>query len=148
MPGPGSNKAPSFNSETLELIEFFELFEDLASSCMLTDEQKCKATVWYTDTLTKRFWVTLLGYESKDYTVFKQNILAKYPRANQGICYMIWGLEHVILSMAESDISMETELLQYYWRFHPIAVWLEANLKISTCECDQYFWQGLPHSAQ
>ncbi|KAG2069208.1 hypothetical protein BDR04DRAFT_1128926 [Suillus decipiens] len=136
MPGPGSNKAPLFNGETSELIEFFELFEDLASSCTLTDEQKCKAIIWYTDTLTKRFWVTLLGYKSKDYTIFKQNILAKYPRANQGIHYMIWDLERVVLSMAESDISMEMELLQYYQQFRPIAVWLEANLKISTREHD------------
>ncbi|KAG2074035.1 hypothetical protein BDR04DRAFT_971673, partial [Suillus decipiens] len=62
--------------------------------------------------------------------------------------YTIQDLEHVILSMAESDIFMETELLHYYRQFHPIAVWLEANLKISTRECNQYFWHGLPHSVQ
>ncbi|KAG2073698.1 hypothetical protein BDR04DRAFT_1151822 [Suillus decipiens] len=93
MPGPGSNKAPSFNGKTSELIEFFKLFEDLASSRALMDEQKCKAIVQYTDTLTKRFWITLFGYESKDYMVFKQNILTKYPHANQGIHYMIRDLE-------------------------------------------------------
>ncbi|KAG2050218.1 hypothetical protein BDR06DRAFT_974606 [Suillus hirtellus] len=85
MLGPGSNKVPSFNRETSELLEFFELFEELALSCVLTDEQKCKAIVRYTNTPTKRFWVTLIGFESKDYTVFKASILAKYPRADQAI---------------------------------------------------------------
>ncbi|KAG1843077.1 hypothetical protein C8R48DRAFT_780814 [Suillus tomentosus] len=134
MPGPGSNKAPSFNGETSELIDFFELFEDLATSCALTDEQKCKAIVRYTDVLTKHFWVTLTGYESKDFTIFKQSILAKYPHANQGTCYMIRDLERVVLNTADSDISTETELLQYYRQFRPIAVWLETNSKISQRE--------------
>ncbi|KAG0695663.1 hypothetical protein DFH29DRAFT_1005243 [Suillus ampliporus] len=84
MPGPGSNKAPTFNGKMLELIEFFELFEDLASSCALTNEQKCKAIVCYMDVLTKQYWVTLTGYESKNYGTFKNSILAKYPHVNQG----------------------------------------------------------------
>ncbi|KAG2067856.1 hypothetical protein BDR04DRAFT_967039, partial [Suillus decipiens] len=134
MPGPGSKKAPSFSGETSELIEFLEFFEDLASSCALTDKQKCRTIVRYTDVLTKRLWVTLTGYESRNYRVFKQSILAMYPRAYQGICYTIRDLEHVILSTEESDIFMETDLLQYYCQFRPIAVWLEANSKISTRE--------------
>ncbi|KAG2065110.1 hypothetical protein BDR04DRAFT_1033661, partial [Suillus decipiens] len=35
----------------------------------------------------------------------------------------------------------------YYRQFCPIAVWLETNSKISSHECDRYFWQGLPHAA-
>ncbi|KAG2072453.1 hypothetical protein BDR04DRAFT_1127707 [Suillus decipiens] len=111
MPGPGSNKAPSFNGETSELLEFFEIFEDLVLSCSLTDEQKCKIIVRYTDPLTKRFWVTLTSYKSLQYT--------------------IQDLEHVVLNSANSEITTETELHQYYQQFCPIAVWLETNSKIS-----------------
>ncbi|KAG2070532.1 hypothetical protein BDR04DRAFT_1155361 [Suillus decipiens] len=89
MPGPRSNKAPMFNGETTELLNFFELFEDWASSCSLMDEQKCKTIVRYMDSLTKHFWVTLTGYKSKDYTVFKKSILAKYPQVNCGLHYML-----------------------------------------------------------
>lgn len=146
MPGPGSNKAPLFEfyGKTFELHEFFELFEDLASCCALTDEQMCKTIVRYTDVLTKRFWVTLTGYESRDYAAFKKSILATYPRAR----YTIRDLETIVIDAADSDISTETELLQYYRQFRPVAVWLEANAKISARERDQYFWQGLPHSAR
>ncbi|KAG2086955.1 uncharacterized protein F5147DRAFT_588342, partial [Suillus discolor] len=100
----------------------------------LQDKQTCKAIVHYTDILTKRFWVMLMGYESKDYAIFKQSILAKYPHMNQGTCYMIRDLERVVLNTADSDISTEMELLQYYHQFHPIAVWLETNPKISKHE--------------
>jgi len=61
--------------------------------------------------------VTLTGFESKDFTVFKASILTKYPCANQGIHYTIHNLEQVVLNTAESDISIETELLQYYHQF-------------------------------
>ncbi|KAG2031353.1 hypothetical protein BDR03DRAFT_1016175 [Suillus americanus] len=81
MSGPGSKKVPSFNGETSKLLEFFDIFKDLALSHLLTDEQKCKMIVRYTDPFTKHFWVTLNGYETKDYGIFKQSILAKYPRA-------------------------------------------------------------------
>lgn len=71
-----------------------------------------------------------------------------YSRAELGICYTIQDLEHVVLSAADSDISTETKLLQYYRQFRPIAIWLEANSKIFIHERDQYFWQGLPRSAR
>ncbi|KAG2342818.1 hypothetical protein BDR05DRAFT_948575 [Suillus weaverae] len=112
------------------------------------DEQKCKAIVQYMDVLTKRFWVILTRYESKDFAAFKTSILAKYPHADQGTHYTIHDLEHIVLNTADSDISMEMELLQYYQQFCPIALWLEANSKISVYDHDQYFWQGLLHSAQ
>ncbi|KAG2054352.1 hypothetical protein BDR06DRAFT_982432 [Suillus hirtellus] len=141
MPGPGSSKAPSFSGEMSELLEFLELFKDLAASCGLTDVDKCKM-------ITKRFWVTLMGYESRDFGVFKTNIVGQYPGAAKGARYTIRDLERVILNTVESDVSTEMELVQYYRQFCPIAVWLVANSKISERKRDHYFWQGLPHSAR
>jgi hypothetical protein len=148
MPGPGSSKAPSFNGETSELLEFLELFEDLASSCGLTDADKCKMVVRYVNLETKRFWVTLTGYESKDFGTFKANIIGQYPGAAKGARYTIRDLECVILNSAESDVSTEMELVEYYRQFRPIAVWLVANSKMSERERDRYFWQGLPQSVR
>jgi hypothetical protein len=104
MPGPGSTKAPSFNGETSELLEFFEIFEDLALSYSLMDEQKCKMIVWYTDPLTKKFWVTLTGYESKDYGALKQSILAKYPKQNEvrDICSETWSMLFLTVQILRS----------------------------------------------
>jgi hypothetical protein len=70
--------------------------------------------VRYVNLETKRFWVTLTGYESKDFGVFKTNLIGQYPGAAKGARYTLRDLERVILSAAECDISTETELVQYY----------------------------------
>jgi hypothetical protein len=66
----------------------------------------------------------------------------------KGACYTIPDLECIVLNTAKSDVSTETELVQYYCQFRPIAVWLVANAKISVHKRDRYFWQGLPQSAR
>ncbi|KAG0691653.1 hypothetical protein DFH29DRAFT_883985 [Suillus ampliporus] len=148
MPGPNSSKAPTFNGETSELLEFFELFEDLAASCSLSNADKCKMIVCYVDLPTKHFWVTLPGYESKDFGALQTSILAQYPGTEKGLWYMIRDLERIVLNHADSDISTETKLLQYYRQFRPVAVWLVTNKKISAHERNRYFWQGLPQLAR
>jgi hypothetical protein len=84
MPGANSSKVPAFNGETSELLEFFKSFEDLATACVLTDAEKCKLIVCYVNLQTKRFWVTLTGYESKDFTIFKASILVQYSGVAKG----------------------------------------------------------------
>ncbi|KAF9236338.1 hypothetical protein BU15DRAFT_64067 [Melanogaster broomeanus] len=150
MPTPTSNKAPSFscNGKTSELLEFFEHFEDLAAGCSLGDVDKCKLVVRYVDKITKRFWISLAGYKSHDYMVLKDQILASYPGAKEGIKYTRRDLERVVVSLDNEDISSETGLFSYYREFRPIAVWLVTNEKISARERDQYFWQGLPLSVR
>ncbi|OAX37288.1 hypothetical protein K503DRAFT_667602, partial [Rhizopogon vinicolor AM-OR11-026] len=131
MPGPKSSKALLFNGETSELLEFLELFEDLASTYGLTGADKCKCLVRYVDLLTKRFWITLTGYESRDYGVFKQNILDQYPGASKGQHYTVRDLKWIVVNQTDSDIDTETELIHYYHQFRAIAVWLVMNKKIS-----------------
>ncbi|KAG2051663.1 hypothetical protein BDR06DRAFT_851857, partial [Suillus hirtellus] len=132
--GANSSKAPTFNGETSELLEFFELFEDLASACGLSDTKKCKTIIHYVDIQTKHFWVTLTGYESKDFTVFKASILLQYSGAAKGLRYSIHDLERIMINNVDNDISTETELLQYYRQFRPVAHWLVTNNKISAQE--------------
>jgi hypothetical protein len=127
IPAPTSNKAPSFNGEMSELLDFFELFEDLAQACGLTSADQCKLIVRYVEPSTKHFWVTLTGYESREFTVFKDSILEQYPGAEKGLHYFIRHLKRIVLNSAENDISTETELLQYYRQFRPVAHWLINN---------------------
>jgi hypothetical protein len=117
MPGSNSTKMPMFNGETLELLEFFEVFEDLASTYGLTSADKCKSLVHYVDHQTKHFWITLTGFESCEYGTFKKSILSQYPGASKGQCYTICKLEHIVIDQADSDINMEKELMHYYSQF-------------------------------
>src|SRR5438445_4186494 len=52
------------------------------------------------------------------------------------------------MSYADSSILSETELMQYYRQFRPIAIWLINNNKMSTREHNQWFWHGLPAHAR
>ncbi|KAG2067663.1 hypothetical protein BDR04DRAFT_982836, partial [Suillus decipiens] len=131
MPGPNSSKALLFNGKTLELLEFFEVFEDLASTYGLTSTDKCKSLVRYVDRQTKCFWITLTGFESREYGTFKRSILGQYPGASKGQHYTIHELKRIIVNQADSDINTEKELMHYYSQFQAIAVWLVSNNKIS-----------------
>lgn len=148
MPRPSSNKAPTFSGETSELLEFFEYFEDLADACSLTDTDKCKLLVQYVDLSTKYFWVTLKGYDKKDFNELKMNILAQCPGAEKGTRYTIQDLKCIVINNVDSNISTETKLLQYYHQFRPVAVWLVTNNKITAHERNHYFWQRLPLPAR
>jgi hypothetical protein len=75
MPSLASSKAPGFSGETSKLLEFFELFEDLAIGCALQPVEKCKSIVRYVNKTTKRFWVSLPGYLNYDYEILKKSIL-------------------------------------------------------------------------
>ena len=97
---------------------------------------------------TKRFWVLLPGYISRDFADFKKSILAKYPGAEKGIHYTCRDLERLVANSADSGLSTETELMEYYYDFLPIATWFVDNKKISETLRDQYFWEGLPASVQ
>ncbi|KAG2050771.1 hypothetical protein BDR06DRAFT_891073 [Suillus hirtellus] len=114
MPRANSCKVPSFNSETLELLEFFKQFKDMANSYSLTGTEKCKTITHYVENLMKHFWVTLTVYESKDYNALKANILDQYSGAAKGQHYTIHNLKHIVISNMDNDISLETELQQYY----------------------------------
>lgn len=148
MPGPSSSTAPSFLGESADLLEFFSLFEGLALSCGLKSDEKCRAILRYVNTVTKRLWMTLSGYDSLDYDTFKSKILEQYPGADKGTRYTYRDLERLILTYAESNISTETELMQYSREFRPIAVWLIKNGKLSTRERDMWFWHRLPTHAR
>jgi hypothetical protein len=91
-----------------------------------------------------------MGFERKDFGIFKTDTIRQYPGDAKGVRYTIRDLERVILNTAESDVPTETELVQCYRQFRRIAVWLVANLKISERKRDRYFWQGqgLPQSVR
>ncbi|KAG2087282.1 uncharacterized protein F5147DRAFT_781385 [Suillus discolor] len=131
MPSPNSSKAPLFNGETSELLEFFKLFEDLTSTYSLKSADKCKCLVRYVNLSTKHFWITLTSYESHNYATFKQSILDQYSGASKGQRYTVRELKHIVVNQIDSDINMEKELIQYYSQFRAVAVWLVNNTKIS-----------------
>ena len=73
MPLPGIGKGPSFSGKASELMEFLELFEDLAKSHGLPDDERCKYLVRYVDIQTKRAWVMLPGFVTNNNDLLRKS---------------------------------------------------------------------------
>ncbi|KIM52198.1 hypothetical protein SCLCIDRAFT_32849 [Scleroderma citrinum Foug A] len=124
MPGTGSKETPSFSGHAGDLLDFFTQFEDLANSCSLTSSQQCCAVLWYIDSATKWLWISLPKYNNADYDAFKARVLDEYPGAEKGMQFTYHNLERIVLAHVESDISTETELMEFSCQFRPVATWL------------------------
>ena len=131
MPGAGSKEAPSFSGRAGDLLNFFTQFEDLAHSCGLTSSQQCCTVLWYINSATKWLWISLPEYNNADYDTFKARVLDEYPGAEKGMQFTYRDLERIVLAHAESDISTETELMEFSRQFCPVATWLVKNNKLS-----------------
>lgn len=127
--------------------EFLELFEEVADGCQLSNAEKVTAVVRYTEKKIKRFWMSLPGYEAKDWSALKTDIIGAYPGADKGVKYTRRHLEKITKANVSEEILSETDLLRYYQEFRPVAKWLETEKKISTEELDRYFWYGLHPTA-
>ncbi|KAJ8580871.1 hypothetical protein M405DRAFT_713774, partial [Rhizopogon salebrosus TDB-379] len=134
MPLPGVSKVPSFDGEASELTEFLMLFEDLARSHGLPDDERCKYLVRYVDSQTKRVWVMLPGYATGDYDRLKKNIIAEYPGAEKGTKFTICDLDRLVRSYRDADITTEVELMQYARQFRAVAFWLVDNNELTIRE--------------
>ncbi|KIM57743.1 hypothetical protein SCLCIDRAFT_129835 [Scleroderma citrinum Foug A] len=134
MPGAGSKEALSFSGRAGDLLNFFTQFEDLAHSCGLTSSQQCRAVLRYIDSATKRLWISLPEYNNADYDAFKARVLDEYPGAEKGMQFTYRDLERIVLAHAESDISTESELMEFSCQFCPVATWLVKNNKLSERE--------------
>lgn len=142
MPAPGSLRAPFWDGKSSTLLEFFEEFEDLATTNGLTDAEKCRAAVRYVDNSAKRYWSSLAEFANKDYSALKTAILKQYPGADKGIKYNNRDLERVVATYSD-EITTETDILDYYHAFYPIASWLVQKKKLSERDRDAVFWMGL-----
>ncbi|KAE9383404.1 hypothetical protein BT96DRAFT_951378 [Gymnopus androsaceus JB14] len=84
MPAPGSHKSPRLTGEVSELKDFLEDFGDLADAQELTDEERVKWVLKYTDGTARKYWRTLEGYAKKSWAEMKKEIIAAYPGAEKG----------------------------------------------------------------
>lgn len=73
-----------------------------------------------------------------DYDVFKKSVLAQYLGGEKGIKCARRNTKLIIASPSNDNIPTEPELLQYYRKFRPFAMWLVVHERISTHERNHY----------
>ena len=145
MPSPNSSRAPWYEEEPTELLDFFQSFEEIATTCELKEE-KVKSVIRYTNKDTRDFWKSLDAYNKGKWDVFKKAIINLYPGASKGQKYTRKQLEKVANSWVKKTMNSEKCLLKYYGEFRPIARWLKKEI-LSEKEVNRIFWYGLPQHA-
>jgi len=122
MPYTGSKHALHFNPKhPRELLEFISDFEDAARACNVTDEEKVKCIIKYTNSKTKSFWKSLGGFKEKDWGALKESILNTYPGAKKGEAHTHNEQKMLMKRFSTKYISFETDLVKYYQLFHSVA---------------------------
>jgi len=79
MPIKGSNKAPTFDGKTDELVEFLENVSDLADAAGLKDQLKIKACLKYASRDEVEAWETCPETAGSDFAKFVTAIKELYP---------------------------------------------------------------------
>ncbi|KAJ3737839.1 hypothetical protein DFJ43DRAFT_978461, partial [Lentinula guzmanii] len=135
MPAPGSSKAPTkFTGEAQDLKDFIEEFEDCANVQELTDEEKVKMVIKYTDRETMRYWKTLDAYARKNWGALKKDLLEAYPGAEKGHRFSVLGLRKLAQRQARKRIASENDLVKYYQQFQVMSTALKADNKLTDNE--------------
>ncbi len=81
MPGPNEKSTPRFESSTdpEELERFFLRLEELFNkNAIVTDVEKKKYAVSYTDIKTEKQWKVLEHYVTGTFAEFKKDVLGSY----------------------------------------------------------------------
>ncbi len=87
MPGPNEKSMPRFESSTdpEELERFFSRLEELFNkNAIVTDVEKKKYAVSYTDIKTEKQWKVLEHYVTGTFAEFKKDVLGSYDSTLAG----------------------------------------------------------------
>lgn len=79
MPYTKDNKAPYFSARPGDLLDdFLREYEDLATTHVLTPQQKVETILRYIPPELRDLWKILEGYSTHDWGLFRQSLAKLY----------------------------------------------------------------------
>jgi len=83
MPLSTARRAPYFSGRVDNSIEdFLHLYEQLAISCRLTDQEKVETTIRYTAPSQRELWKSFPGYAARNWAEFRRSLEKVYTRTS------------------------------------------------------------------
>ncbi len=116
MPGPNEKSAPRFESSTdpEELERFFSRLEELFNkSAIVTDVEKKKYTVSYTNIKTEKQWKVLEHYATGTFTEFKKDVLGSYDGALAGDRDIMQEMKQLVCRYRLSPIQERSDYISF-----------------------------------
>ena len=149
MPAANAARAPLFSGHTKDILEFFDNFEQQATSCGLTSSEKCSiVTCYLSEKKTQNLWKNANGWKDGKWDEFKTSILEEYPDADKADRLTLHDLERIVIKHRKIDIDTVAEFFDYHRKFCSVAISLLTNKALLNSDRDHYFWQGLHKNVQ
>jgi len=96
MTSPGNHSAPKFDGHPPSLKHFFDEVDYLKDSCGLLAVEKIQYTLRYLNFREYKTWKSRPSAQGSNWDVFKTEITALYPKANEDQKYTVFDLEILI----------------------------------------------------
>ena len=143
MPYAKDNKAPYFSARPGDsLDDFLRDFEELATTCGLSAQQKLETILRYIPPDLRDLWKILDGYSTHDWAEFRRALARLYRSTSTQAKYSKQKLYDFVHYSSQSRKRSEEDVHQYYREFHIFCQPLIEATRITTEERDSAFWYG------
>ena len=142
MPLQGSSKAPKFEGDPANLVQFLEDVEFLCEDVQLSlDKDYIKWAMRYASRDEAELWKTVAPQVKGDWGLFKKVVLGFYPGAEEdNDCkYSRTDLDRIVAAQVEISMNSHAILGEYIRKFTVVASFLEGKGHISKGECEAKF---------
>ncbi|KAF9021556.1 hypothetical protein BDZ89DRAFT_895180, partial [Hymenopellis radicata] len=138
MPGPRSEDAPHFSSDSInELDDFLFEFEELAKTHKVTGGDRVHAALRYADHESKQLWRTADGYDTDvskcHWDKFKKELTDNFY-ASRKRKYTLRELQDITRKWRRRGFRSEADLDKYHRQFTPVSGALKKKSVISDTE--------------
>ena len=143
MPTARSHRAPYFSGRVGDSIEeFLDEYEELASSCGLSERQKVETVVRYIPKVLKDFWRSQDGYLARDWTDLRLTLEGIYDDTSALSHHSEQKLMDFVKQSSKHRMNDEEDVLQYYRHFLVLSKPLLDSHRLTYSERDRAFWSG------
>jgi hypothetical protein len=115
MPSACDNKALYFSAHVGDPLDnFLQEYEDLATSCALTPQQKVETILWYIPTNLRDLWKILDGYAGHDWNIFRVSLEQLYKSTLTQSKYSKQKLYDFVHYNSRTRMRSEEDVHEYY----------------------------------
>ncbi|KAH9065026.1 hypothetical protein EDB87DRAFT_1756383 [Lactarius vividus] len=143
MPSTHERKAPFFSGCVGDpLDEFLQEYEELATTFVLTPQQKVETILRYIPHDLRDLWKILDGYTAHDWALFRQSLEQIYEGTSAQSRHSKQKLYDFTHYSSRTRMHDEEDIIHYYRQFLVFCQPLVEDHRITTDEHDYAFWYG------
>jgi hypothetical protein len=148
MPVRGTDHAPKFNGQPLQLHDFLETFEMHTDDVNLQGNDRVKYLLHYLNSEDRELWSGIPEVQSSDYNVFINLVKDMYPGWEGTRHYTVADLQGVAQKYVSKPMTWRDKFSEYVRVFNKVVQSLTAKKVIGKSEHNCIFLEGFPSDFQ